>query len=137
MAVSEKVIPELYRQIGANGTHERMKLINNFVKDYPMTSICQVTIKFSEVVTKDLPKCIDPPKKRSGSVFMFYLRPMYYDMLSESEHPDKLKKYAAEDEELFKQQSKIKAQVEDFKEKKIKDMMDDTTKSSITESKSS
>ena len=39
MAVPEEVLPELCRRIGANGTHERLKLINEFVKDHPMTSI--------------------------------------------------------------------------------------------------
>jgi len=135
MAVPEEVLPELCRRIGANGTHERMKLINEFVKDHPMTSIRQVTIKFSEVVTKDLPACIPPPEKRSGRAFNFYLRPMYYYMLPESERPDEWEKHMLEDEALSKQQSKLKAQVVDFKESKIKALMDDSK--SISESKSS
>lgn len=135
MAVPEEVLPELCRRIGANGTHERMKLINEFVKDHPMTSIRQVTIKFSEVVTKDLPACISPPEKRSGRAFNFYLRPMYYYMLPESERPDEWEKHMLEDEIRAKQQSKLKAQVVDFKESKIKALMDDAK--SVSESKSS
>merc|ERR1711862_944626 len=61
---------------------------------------------------------------------------MYYYMIPEAERPDECQKYAREDEDLWKQQSKSKPQLVDSKEQKIKDMMDDASKSIVSESKS-
>ena len=58
MSVPDDLLPEFCKRIGAEGTNERMKVINGFVKDHPKTSVRQVTLKFSELVTKE--------KSRSG-----------------------------------------------------------------------
>ena len=60
---------------------------------------------------------------------------MYYYMLPEPERPDEWEKYILEDEIMAKQQSKLNAQLVNFKESKIRALMDDAK--SMSESKSS
>jgi len=136
MEVSDDILPELCRRIGARGTNKRMKVINEFVKDHPETSLRQVTMKFSNITTKTLPACVPPPEKHAGRAFCFFLRPRYYHLLPEDERPDEWKKYAKEDEVVWKEECKTKAKDKAKKEQKIKDMMEDASKLQASETES-
>ena len=94
MSVPDELLPELCEKIGANGTRERMKTINDFVMAYPKTSIRQVTMKFSEITTKELPKCIPQPEKAKGRAIHFFLRPRFYKLLSKESRPENWEKFA-------------------------------------------
>jgi len=94
MSVPDELLPELCRRIGANGTRNRMATINNFVLDHPTTSIRQVTLKFSQVTTKELPPCVPAPEKHKGRAFNFFLRPRYYHLLPDEQRPLNWEKYA-------------------------------------------
>lgn len=93
MSIPDNLLPEFCRRIGANGTNERMKVINEFVKDYPKTSVRQVTLKFAELVTKEKPDYVEALEKKAGRAFSFFLRPKYYHLLPEDERPENWEKY--------------------------------------------
>ena len=93
MSIPDELLPEFCRRIGANGTNERMKVINDFVKDYPKTSVRQVTLKFAELVTKEKPDYVEALEKKAGRAFSFFLRPKYYHLLPDNERPDEWEKY--------------------------------------------
>ena len=96
MAVTDELLPELCRRIGANGTNKRMKTIEDFSRDFPGASVRQVTFKFSEITTRERPICIGDKPERSGSgrSFDFYLRPRLYNLLPEEERPPDWEKNA-------------------------------------------
>jgi SWI/SNF-related matrix-associated actin-dependent regulator of chromatin subfamily A member 5 len=104
MAIPDELFSGFCRRIGAKGTGERMKLINHFAEDNPTVSVRQVTLRLGEITTKDLPGCIEPPEKKSGRAFMFYLRPRFYKHLSPDELPEGWEKYAEEDESKWQQE---------------------------------
>jgi hypothetical protein len=134
MSIPDELLPDFCRRIGANGTGERMKLINTFVEEYPDISVRQVTMKFSDITTKTLPSWIPPPEKKSGRSFMFYLRARHYHLLPENERPNDWEKLAEEDELLWKQEQLEKKKEKEQKEEKIKVLMEDSTaKSQISE----
>lgn len=122
MAIPDDLLPEFCRRIGAHGTGERLNLINQFVDDYPTVSIRQVTIKMSEVTTKDRPHWIPEPEKKQGRAFMFYLRPRFYPLLPEEERPEGWEAAAAEDEQKWQEEKKKAASEKKLKEEKSNDM---------------
>jgi hypothetical protein len=102
-----QLIPELCRRISANGCFERAAVINRFIEDYPSVSQRQISFKFSEITTKEKPACVSlqkPLTKKTGRVFMAYLRPRYYKMLPASERPADWARYAADDEVLYQKE---------------------------------
>lgn len=106
MAIPDEHFPEFCRRIGAMGTGERMKLINQFAEEHPTVSVRQVTLKLGEITTKEMPACVKPPDKKNGRAFMFYLRPRFYKFLPADERPEGWEKCAEIDErswELEKQ----------------------------------
>eukprot|EP00567_Pseudictyota_dubia_P012407 CAMPEP_0197443846 /NCGR_PEP_ID=MMETSP1175-20131217/9482_1 /TAXON_ID=1003142 /ORGANISM="Triceratium dubium, Strain CCMP147" /LENGTH=1531 /DNA_ID=CAMNT_0042974537 /DNA_START=443 /DNA_END=5038 /DNA_ORIENTATION=+ len=116
MAVTDDLLPELCRRIGASGTNKRMKTIEDFSRDFPGASVRQVTFKFADITTRDRPGCIEAKPERTGPgrSFDFYLRPRLYHLLPEDERPKGWQKYAREDEirykaELEKKKAKGKA----------------------------
>jgi hypothetical protein len=100
-----------------HGTGERMSVINKFVADNPVVSVRQVTLKFSEVTTRDRPQCVPEKKlsKKVGRAFMFYLRPRFYRYLPPDERPVDWEKYAADDEILWQDEKKVAEAKEDSK----------------------
>jgi hypothetical protein len=98
MAIPVELFPDFCGRISAEGTGERMKLINQFADEHPTISVRQVTIRLGEITTRELPACVKPPEKKNGRAFMFYLRPRFYKYLSADERPEEWEKYAAEDE---------------------------------------
>lgn len=105
MTIPDELFPEFCRRIGAQGTGERMNVINRFVEDHPTISVRQVTMKLSEITTRTKPSCVVEPsdrEKKSGRAFMFYLRPCFYKHLPVAERPADWERYAAEDEIRFK-----------------------------------
>jgi SLIDE len=103
MQIPDELFPEFCRRISASGTGERMKVINQFVEDHATISVRQVTIRFSEITTRDRPECIPEVKavKKTGRAFMFYLRPCFYKFLPPSERPPNWEQYALEDEKKY------------------------------------
>lgn len=102
-----QLIPELCRRITANGTFERVAVINRFIEDYPSVSQRQIAFKFTELTTKEKPECVPMQKlqiKKSGRVFMAYLRPRFYKMLPESERPANWEHHAELDEAQYEQE---------------------------------
>ena len=102
MTIPEEVFPEFVRRVGL-GTGERVSIINQFVDDYPTISARQVTLKFTEICTKDRPGCVPPEltpkkKKKMGRTFMFYLRPCFYRHLDPDVRPPGWEPYAEADE---------------------------------------
>jgi hypothetical protein len=104
MSIPEELFPDFCRRIGANGTGERMKLINQFAEENPTVSVRQVTLRLGEITTKDLPKCVEPPEKKTGRAFMFYLRPRFYKYLPEGERPDGWEQYAEDDAKRWQEE---------------------------------
>lgn len=128
MAIPDDLFPLFCRRIGAEGTHERVNLINQFAEEHPTISIRQLTIRFSEITQRDRPSVVPPEEKQPGQgrKFMFYLRPRFYSKLSPSERPEGWEA-AAEEDELKWREEKKKAESEKIeKQEKLKDMMDDT-----------
>ena len=123
MSIPDELFPDFCRRIGADGTGERMKLINAFVDEHPAISVRQVTIKFSEVTTRTMPSWMPVPEKK-GRAFVFYLRPRYYHLLPENERPENWQKYAEEDEVLYKQEQLEKEKEKEQKDQKMKVMME-------------
>jgi len=109
MTIPDELFPEFCRRISAAGTGERMKLINEFVEDNPTISVRQVTLKLSEVTTRDRPACVAPPSettKKSGRAFIFYLRPCFYKHLTPEDRPPNWKEFAEADEKLMAAEKK-------------------------------
>lgn len=103
MSIPDDLFPGFCRRIGADGTGERMKLINQFAEENPTVSVRQVTLRLGEITTKDMPGCVTPKEreKKAGRAFMFYLRPRYYKHLLPEDRPAGWEKYAEEDERKF------------------------------------
>ena len=108
MAIPDEHFPEFCRRIGANGTGERMKLINQFAEEHPTVSVRQVTLKLGEITTKDMPPCVKPPEKKQGRAFMFYLRPRFYKHLPADERPEGWERYAELDERAWEAERQAK-----------------------------
>jgi len=85
-AVSDEILPELCKRIGVNGTSSKQKLIKKFVDDFPNTSVRQATIKFSEIVTKTIPRWVSPPQQKRP-LHHVYLKPAYYSLILEDDRP--------------------------------------------------
>mmetsp|Transcript_31886 Transcript_31886/g.66859 ORF Transcript_31886/g.66859 Transcript_31886/m.66859 type:complete len:1528 (-) Transcript_31886:307-4890(-) len=127
MSLPEELLPEFCRRISANGTNQRMEVINGFTKDHPQTSARQATIKFTELTTKDRPSCIPPPPKKvgKGRSITFYVRPRYYHMLSEDERPTGWEEEAEADESLWQEEQEAKAKVKAASDQKMRAMIAD------------
>jgi hypothetical protein len=99
MSIPDDLFPGFCRRIGAKGTGERMKLINQFAEENPTVSVRQVTLRLGEITTKELPGCVEPveKEKKTGRAFMFYLRPRFYKHLLPEDRPAGWEKYAEED----------------------------------------
>jgi len=107
MSIPEEHFPDFCRRISANGTGQRMNLINKFSEENPTVSVRQVTIRFGEITTKDRPACIKPVdnkdrEKKVGRAFTFYLRPRFYKYLPPDERPDNWETYAEMDEKSYR-----------------------------------
>lgn len=109
MSIPDELFPEFCRRISAEGTGERMKLINTFAAENPTISVRQVTIRLGEITTRERPECVVPSEKARGRAFVFYLRPRYYKYLPEDERPKGWEKYAAEDEAIFQEEEAKKS----------------------------
>lgn len=142
MAMPEHLLPVFARRISANGTNQRMDVINRFTKDYPETSARQATIKFTDLTTKDRPACIPPPGKQSGKgrQVTFYVRPRFYHMLPEEERPNGWEEAAQADEVLYVQEHESKAKARAERDQKMRALMsdkgaesDDGTQNSVSE----
>jgi hypothetical protein len=142
MAMPEHLLPVFARRISANGTSQRMDVINGFTKDYPETSARQATIKFTDLTTKDRPACIPPPGKKSGKgrQVTFYVRPQFYHMLPEEERPNGWEEAAQADEVLYVQERESKAKARAERDQKMRALMsdkgaesDDGTQNSVSE----
>ena len=119
-------MPIFCQLISANGTDRRMDVINEFVKDHPVTSACQATQRFTEFTTKDRPSCVNPlPGKKSGKgrTVMFYLRPQMYHMLLEEERPDGWEVAAEADEVLYDEEHEAKAKTRAERDQKMSALM--------------
>jgi hypothetical protein len=127
MSIPAELFPNFCRRIGAVGTAQRMKLINKFVEDYPDISVRQVTMKFTDITTKDCPPGITPPEKKSGRAFQFYLRPKFYKYLSpEDKKPENWETLMAEDAVLFAKEQVEKKTEQKVKDQQMKEMMSET-----------
>lgn len=100
MSVPDEYLPGFCRMIGAKGTGERMKVINEFAAMHPIVSVRQATLKFSQITQRDPPLCVDLTGARLRA-FMFYLRPCFYKFLPAEERPQNWEKYAAEDQKKW------------------------------------
>lgn len=100
MSIPDEDFPEFCRRIGAYGTGERMKLINQFVEEYPTTSIRQVTITLGSITSKEPPACIDMTGRKIRP-FMFYLRPRFYKYLPPDDRPKNWERFAEEDDQKW------------------------------------
>ena len=58
MSIPDDLFPEFCRRISAQGTAERMKLINQFAEEHPTISVRQVTLRLNEITTRDMPGCV-------------------------------------------------------------------------------
>lgn len=103
MSIPDELFPEFCRRIGANGNASRTSLVNEFVDENPTISARQVTLRLSEITTKDRPGCVSeaPPEKKKGPKFMFYLRPCFYKFLQEDQRPEGWEEYAAADQIVY------------------------------------
>jgi SWI/SNF-related matrix-associated actin-dependent regulator of chromatin subfamily A member 5 len=128
MSIPKEIFPDFCQRIGANGTAQRMKLINTFVEDYPDVSVRQVTMKFSDVTTKDCPPGVMPPEKKSGRAFQFYLRPKFYAYLGpDDSKPDNWEKLMAEDDVIYAKEQEQKKLERKAKDQQLKEMISETT----------
>eukprot|EP00980_Cylindrotheca_fusiformis_P022389 scaffold9267_cov168-Cylindrotheca_fusiformis.AAC.1 len=122
MSIPDDLFPEFCRRIGADGTGERMKLINQFAEENPTVSVRQVTLRLGEITTKDMPGCVVPKEKekKTGRAFMFYLRPRYYKHLPPEDRPEGWEKYAEEDDRKWlAEQAAKKASKKQKKENRV------------------
>lgn len=118
MSIPDEDFPEFCRRIGAHGTGERMKLINQFVDEHPTTSIRQVTLTLGRITCKDPPACVDMTGIKVRP-FMFYLRPRFYKHLPPSDRPKDWERFAEEDEQKWKdEQEEERQRIEDAKKAK-------------------
>jgi len=127
MAVPEELLPDLCRRIGAQGTNKRMQVITEFARDNPSTSIRQVTFKFSELVTRDLPPCVPAPEKRAGRAISFFLRPRFYFYLPPEERPSDWEKYAKIDERAWQEECEASVKLKFAKKQQVKELMEEAT----------
>lgn len=136
MSLPERLLPEFCRRITANGTNQRMDVINGFTKDHPETSARQATIKFTELTTKDKPSCVPPPPKKigKGRSITFYVRPRYYHMLPEEERPSGWEESAQADESLWQEEREAKANAKAASDQKMRAMVADKAGESDGES---
>lgn len=120
MSIPDELFPQFCRRIGAGGTGERMKLINQFAEENPTVSVRQVTLRLGEITTKEIPKCVTPieREKRAGRAFMFYLRPRFYKFLPPDERPDGWEQCAEEDDTKWQQEQQDKNAGKQKKEKR-------------------
>ncbi len=127
MAMPEHLLPVFARLISANGTSQRMDVINGFIKDHPETSARQATIKFTELTTKDRPSCISLPDKKTGKgrQVTFYVRPRHYHMLPDEERPDGWEEAAKADEVLYVAEREAKAKARAERDQKMRALMTD------------
>ena len=118
-------MPIFCQLISANGTDRRMDVINEFIKDHPVTSARQATQRFTEFTVKDRPSCVPPPGKKSGKgrTVMFYLRPRMYPMLPEEERPYGWEGAAETDEVLYVQEREAKAKARAERDQKMRALM--------------
>ncbi|KAL3915861.1 MAG: hypothetical protein SGILL_005448 [Bacillariaceae sp.] len=107
MAIPEEAFPDFCQRIGAYGTGERKKVIQEFADQHPTTSVRQVTLKLSEITQKTPPPCVDMTGRKVRA-FMFYLRPKFYKYLPPDERPKDWEKWAAEDEIKWAQEQEAK-----------------------------
>jgi SLIDE len=103
MSIPDDAFPDFCRRIGAYGTAERRKLIQDFADEHPTTSVRQVTLKLGEVTQKEPPPCLDMTGRKVRP-FTFYLRPKFYEHLPPDERPIEWEKAAAEDEIKWQQE---------------------------------
>lgn len=115
MSIPDDLLPEFCRRIGAHGTGERVNVINKFVEDNPAISIRQVTLKLSEITTRERPPWVPEPDKKQGRAFMFYLRPRFYPLLPENERPEGWQDAAEEDERKWEEEKKASRDKENIK----------------------
>ncbi len=127
MAMPDHLLPVFARLISANGTSQRMDVINGFIKDHPETSARQATIKFTELTTKDKPSCITMPDKKTGKgrQVTFYVRPRYYHMLPDEERPTGWEEAAKADEVLYVAEREAKAKARAERDQKMRSLMTD------------
>merc|ERR1712048_1151433 len=132
MSVPKELLPELCSIIGSRGTRKRMEVINNFVKDHPLVSIRQVTLKFSELTTRHPPGCVPEPEKIKGTgrAFLFFLRPRFYYLLPEKERPRNWEKYAKEDDISWEKEKGKNIVIQEKNDKNINLSMTNTRLSS-------
>jgi hypothetical protein len=116
MSIPNVLFPDFCRRIGADGTAERMKLINQFVEENPTISARQVTMKLAEICTRDRPACISATDRKGGRAFIFYLRPCLYKHLPESERPADWERYAEADQILWDEEQAKEQEVTTKKE---------------------
>jgi uncharacterized small protein (DUF1192 family) len=109
MDIPEELMPEFCKQITAYGTFERAKVTTEFVAAHPTISMRQVTIKLSEITSRDRPDCIPENKIKSsagkkGRAFICYLRPCCYKYLPDDMKPPDWERYAKADEILYQEE---------------------------------
>ena len=127
MSIPDEVFPDFCRRIGAKGTGERMKLINDFAAEHPTVSVRQVTLRLGEITTKELPAGIEAPEKSGGRgrAFMFYLRPRFYKHLPPEDLPENWEKYAEEDERKWQLEQSAKKAAKAEKAEKAESVTSD------------
>ena len=123
MSVPENLLPEFAKLIGVDGTNMRNDIINDFTASHPNTSARQVTIKFSEMATKKRPETAKEAPKQGGRgrAVWYYLRPMFYHLLEESERPSGWEEAAKVDNALYEKELAEKERAS--AEKKLKAAM--------------
>jgi hypothetical protein len=120
MCIPEEAFPDLCRRIGAHGTGERKKVIQEFADEHPTTSVRQVTLKLGEITQKTPPPCVDMTGRKIRA-FMFYLRPKFYKYLPPDERPKDWEKWAADDEIKWDQEQEEKKRKKSSEEKSNKE----------------
>jgi hypothetical protein len=110
MCVPDELIPELAKMIGCSGNNERNRIVDDFAKKHPETSVRQVNLKFGEITTRAMPKCVLPQAKRGGRAISYYLRPRFYDLVEEHDRPPEWEQYLAEDRLVWDKEQEVKAE---------------------------
>lgn len=103
MSIPDDLFPGFCRRVGPYGNASRTSLVNEFVEQFPTISARQVSLRLTEITSKDRPPCVPEaaPEKKKGPKFMFYLRPCCYKYLNEEQRPQNWEKYAEEDQKLY------------------------------------
>ena len=106
MSVPEELLPEFAKLIGVDGTNMRNDIINDFTASHPNTSARQVTIKFAEMATKNRPETAKEAPKQGGRgrAVWYYLRPIFYYLLDESERPEGWEEAVRVDKALYEKE---------------------------------